>query len=148
MWQTYHLKLYCLLLLLSQFIFLVFFRLVLTSKESQGRQTKAPNQAMVAFTKASRARKAIRLAAMLATRAMDWDAPAAAASSKFLYCLKWQPQKTTLSHAPEKCLTKKMAIFNTVLLKLYSYRALNSPPPPPPAELVVDSLTLMSSIAM
>ena len=59
-----------------------------TSKERPGRQMKAPNQAMVAFTKARRARKAMRLAAMLATRAMDCEAPAAAASSKFLYCLK------------------------------------------------------------
>ena len=59
-----------------------------TSKERPGRQTNAPNQAIVAFTKARRAMKAMRLAAMLATSAMDCEAPAAAASSKFLCCLK------------------------------------------------------------
>ena len=71
-----------------------------TSKERPGRQMNAPNQAIVAFTKARRAMKAMRLAAMLATSAMDCEAPAAAASSKFLCCLKVKQTKVTTSLLP------------------------------------------------
>lgn len=42
---------------------------------------------MTALANANKAMNAIRLAAMFATNAMDCDAPAAAASSKFEYFL-------------------------------------------------------------
>ena len=45
-----------------------------------GWHTKLPNHEMIAFTNASMARKAIRLAAMLATSLIEAEAPAAAAS--------------------------------------------------------------------
>ena len=47
-----------------------------------------PSQPSVALRNASMARKAIRLAAMLATSMMEDEAPAEAASSKFLSLLK------------------------------------------------------------
>ena len=50
--------------------------------------TRSPNHVRVALKKASRAMKAIRLAAMLATRGMAAEAPEAAASTKFVSALQ------------------------------------------------------------
>ena len=60
----------------------------LTSNDNCGQSTILPNQLSIAFTNARRDRNAIRLAAMLATRLIDCDAPAAAASIKFCSVLK------------------------------------------------------------
>ena len=65
----------------------------LTSNDNCGQSTILPNQLSIAFTNARRERNAIRLAAMFATRLIDCDAPAAAASIKFCSVLK---QKNTL----------------------------------------------------
>jgi hypothetical protein len=46
-----------------------------------------PNQDRAEFRNDKRARKAIRFAAMLATRGMDEDAPCVAASRRFLESL-------------------------------------------------------------
>lgn len=46
-----------------------------------------PNQDRAEFTKDNRARKAIKFAAMFATRGMDEDAPCAAASRRFFESL-------------------------------------------------------------
>ena len=61
-----------------------------TSNVSGGSNipTLSPNQVKVALTKALRAMKAIRLAAILATRAMAVEAPVEAASIMFLSGLK------------------------------------------------------------
>ena len=60
----------------------------LTSNDNCGQSTILPNQLSIAFTNARRERNAIRLAAMLATRLIDCEAPAAAASIKFCSVLK------------------------------------------------------------
>ena len=62
-----------------------------TWKENSGKPTKLPNQERTALTNSSMARKAMRLAAMLATSLMEDEAPAAAASRKFLSFLKIKP---------------------------------------------------------
>lgn len=62
--------------------------LQLTWNENSGYPTKLPNQENTALTKANIARKAIKLAAMLATSFIDDEAPAAAASNMFLSFLK------------------------------------------------------------
>ena len=51
---------------------------------------KLPNQESIALTNASIDRKAIRLAAILATSLMEADAPAAAASIIFVSFLKYK----------------------------------------------------------
>ena len=87
-----------------------------TSNVSGGSNipTLSPNQVNVALTKALRAMKAIRLAAIFATRAMAVEAPAEAASIMFLSGLK----KIVLATF---CFNEMKTTLPVVLLNYYSW---------------------------